>query len=94
VKKTIRQLWKAQEKKKIKQCTKERQIITSIPASLDMQRIDGSEIGPSVQILKSTNAETGAHDCLWCTAAEPYQVGIWQLIHLNIERITMADPQM
>lgn len=63
-------------------------MIISIPASLDMQRIDGSEIGAYVQILKCTNAEKGTRDRLWHTAAELYQVGIWQLIDLNTERTT------
>lgn len=61
-------------------------MITSIPASLDMQRIEGSEIGAYVQSLKCTSAEKGTRDSLWHTAAEPYQVGIWQLIHLNVGR--------
>lgn len=54
----------------------------------DMQRIDGSKIGAYVQILKCTNAKKGTCDGLWHTAAEPYHLGIWQLIHLNTERIT------
>lgn len=51
-------------------------MITSISASLGMQRIDGSDGGAYVQILKCTNAKKGTCDSLGYTAAEPHQAGI------------------